>query len=148
MPLVDPTPADVKADFPEFANVDDAVIQRRIDRTASRVDASWGADYAYAKSLLTAHYLAEDGFDGGDAEIAGYRAAGVTRLKSGTLDVTFAGDTASGGSEFDTTSYGRRFYALMARLFGGPLTTGGGCDGYAAQATDLPFAWAWNGVAL
>jgi len=148
MPLAEPTPADVKADFPEFANVDDAVIQRRIDRTASRVDDGWGADYTYAKSLLTAHYLVEDGLGGGDAEIASYRAAGVTRLKSGTLDVTFASEAGAGGSEFDTTAYGRRFYALMARLFGGPLTTGNGCGGYAGAATDLPFAWAYGGVGL
>jgi hypothetical protein len=143
-----PTPDDIKAEFPEFAQVDEGVIQRRIDRTASRVDASWGDEMAWGKSLLTAHYLVEDGFGGGDAEIAAYRAAGVVKLKSGTLDVTFASATEAGAGEFDSTVYGRRFYALMRRLFSGPLTTGGGCYGYAGAATDLPFAWAYGGRCL
>lgn len=142
-----PTPADIKADFPVFAGVDDAVIQRRIDRTASWVDDSWGADEEYAKSLLTAHYLVLDGLGGGDAEITAYREAGVTKLKSGTLDVTFS-EVASGGSEFDETGFGRRFYALLRKVKSGPLTTGGTLGCYSPAATDYPFAWAYNGFAL
>lgn len=149
MAYVNPTPADVKADFPTFANVDDTAIQRRIDRAAMWVDESWlESDYTYAKELLAAHYLTIDGLGGGDAEIAAYREAGVVKLKSGTLDVTFSEIAASGGSEFDETSFGRRFYALLRKNKSGPLTTGGGCDGIAGAATDVPWAWATNGWGL
>lgn len=148
---VDPTPADVKADFPAFASVDDAVVARRILRTASWVDASWlETDYNYAKSLLTAHYLETDGLSSsGDAEIAAYRASGVSRLKSGTLDVTFTtSDAAAGGSEFDATAYGQRFYSLLVKNKSGVLTTGGGDRCHSPAATDYPFAYAYGGFAL
>lgn len=148
---IDPTPADVKADFPAFAGVDDLAIQRRIDRSASWVDASWlESDYNYAKSLLTAHYLLSDGFGAtGDAEIAAYRASGVSRLKSGTLDVTFASaDAASGDNEFDATEYGRRFYALLLKNKSGVLTTGGGEHCIAGASTDYPWAYATNGFGV
>lgn len=151
MPYATPTPADIKADFPAFANADDAVIQRRIDRTASSVDESWSeADYAYARSLLTAHYLVLDGIgQGTDAELAGLGLSGVSRLKSGSLDVSFS-DTTSGVQlgGYDSTSYGRRFLALLRRNRGGPLITGNGCVGIADAATDVPWAWRTAGWGL
>jgi len=148
MPYLAPTPADVRADFPAFAAVDDAVIQRRIDRTAATVDQSWlEADYTFARSLLAAHFLTEDGIGGGtDAEIAALGLSGVSRLKSGSLDVSFASDSgAAGGGAWDSTSYGRRFAAILRRNKGGPLIAvgAGGCIGSAA--TDVPWAWATNG---
>lgn len=145
--MATPTPADVKADFPVFAGVDDAVIQRRIDRTASWVDDSWGTDEEYAKSLLTAHYLVLDGLGGGDAEITAYREAGVTKLKSGALDVTFS-EVSATASEFDETGFGRRFYALLRKVKSGPLTTGGSVGCIAGAATDVPWAWRTNGWGL
>lgn len=151
MPWVDPTPDDVRADFPVFGEIDDFVIQRRIDRTASWIDASWlETDYNYAKSLLTAHYLLADGFGGqGDAEIAAYRASGVSRLKSGTLDVSFvASDAGSGDNEFESTEYGRRFYTLLLKNKSGVLTTGGGCGGVAGASTDMPWAYRTGGWGL
>lgn len=148
---IDPTPADVKADFPAFAGVDDLAIQRRIDRTSMWVDTSWlESDYNYAKSLLTAHYLLSDGFGAtGDADIAAYRASGVSRLKSGTLDVTFASESVdTSGSEFDATEYGRRFYALLLKNKSGVLTTGGSVGCIDGAATDVPWAWRTAGFGL
>ncbi len=129
----------------------DTAIQRRIDRTSVWIDASWlEGDYSYVKSLLTAHYLTVDGFGStGDAEIAAYRANGVSRLKSGTLDVTFtASEAKGGGSEFDATEYGARFLSLLRKNKSGPLTTGGGGHCIAGAATDVPWAWATNGWGL
>lgn len=149
---IDPTPTDVKADFPAFAGVDDLAIQRRIDRTASWVDQSWlVSDYNYAKSLLTAHYLTVDGFgSSSDAEIAAYRSAGVARLKSGTLDVSFTTDEYRGvsASEFDASVYGQRFAALLRKNKSGVLTTGGAVGCYSPAATDYPYAWSNNGFGL
>lgn len=140
MPYTTPTPDDVRADFPAFAEVPDLPIQRRIDRTAAVVDESWREDvYSYARSLLTAHYLAEDGF-GEDAEVSGYAAMGVARIRSASLDVSFADGSASGGGLYDSTSYGRRFAALL-RARSGPLITGNGGFCHAGAATDWPVAW-------
>lgn len=151
MPYTNPTPADIKADFPVFSSVDDAVIQRRIDRTPMFVDESWlESDYNWAKSLLTAHFLTEDGFGTGtDAELSAQGLSNVSRLKSGTLDVTFKSAADSGDSDvpepWGSTSYGRRFWALMRKNKGGPrIAVGGGC-GIAGAATDVPWAWRTNG---
>lgn len=151
MPYLVPTPDDVRADFPAFANVDDAAIQRRIDRTSATVDESWlEADYTYARSLLTAHFLTEDGFGAGtDAELSALGLSGVSRLKSGSLDVSFKeASVADSGGAWDGTSYGRRFAALLRRNKGGPLIAvgGGGCIG--SQATDVPWAWRTAGFGL
>ena len=154
MPYIDPTPTDVKLDFPQFACVDNAVIQRRIDRTPMFVDETWlESDYTYAKELLTAYWLTDEGFGGGtDAEMASLGLSGVSRLKSGALDVTFktGADASSGGipAPWDANSFGRRFYALLRKNRGGVVTAAGGGCGYGAQATDLPFAWAYNGRGL
>lgn len=148
MPYTLPTPADIKLDFPVFAAVDDAVIQRMIDlRIPMWVDESWlESDYTYAGELVVAHYLTLAGLGTGtDAEIAGQGLSGVTRLKSGTLDVTFSDSASTSTGEFDGTRYGQQFAALLRKNRGGPrIAVGGGC-GVASAATDLPWAWRYNG---
>jgi hypothetical protein len=150
---VDPTPADVKMDFAVFADVPDAAVQRRIDRTASWVDQSWMAgDFTWAKELLTAHFLTEDGLGAGTgAEMNALGLSGVSRLKSGTLDVTFSAASDGGGagdSPLLSTSYGRRFYALLRKNRGGVVSVSGGGCGIADQATDTPWAWRTAGWGL
>jgi hypothetical protein len=153
MPYTEPTPADVKADFAVFADVPDAAIQRRIDRTAGWVDTTWlEFDYTWAKELLTAHFLTEDGLGAGTgAEMNALGLSGVTRLKSGTLDVTFA-DAAQSGNPSDSpllsTSYGRRFYVLLRKNRGGVVSVSGGGCGSADQATDYPWAYRAGGWGL
>lgn len=150
MPYIDPTPADIKADFPQFAAVDDAVIQRVIDRNVQWVDESWfETDYTWARELLTAHFLTLSGQGTGqDAETA---VSGVSRFKSGTLDVTFtsAADTAGDApAPWNGTRYGIEFYYLLRKNKGGPRVVGGGCGGIAGQATDVPWAWRTAGFGL
>lgn len=149
----DPTPADIKADFAAFSAVDDAAIQRRIDRTGSYVDDSWMvSDYTYAKELLTAHYLTLDGLGSGtDAELASLGLSGITQLRSASLTVAFSDRAAAAvaaGGEFDETSFGRRFKSLLIKNKSGPLTTGGCDGGIAGAATDLPWAYALGGFGL
>jgi hypothetical protein len=149
---VDPTPADVKADFAIFADVPDAAVQRRIDRTASWVDQSWMAgDFTWAKELLAAHFLTEDGLGAGTgAEMNALGLSGVSRLKSGTLDVTFAATDGGGAGDSPllSTSYGRRFYALLRKNRGGVVSVSGGGCGIADQATDTPWAYRTGGFGL
>lgn len=147
-----PTPADIKLDFPAFADVDDAVIQRRIDRAGAIVTTDWiEGDYNYAYSLLTAHYLVLDGFGAGtESEAAAMGAAGLTRLRSGSLDVSFSETAANASVDggYDATSYGRRFLEYLLRNRGGVRVAVAGCGGIAGQATDAPWAWRTNGFGL
>lgn len=144
----DPAPADIKADFPAFAAVDDAAIQRRIDRTPIWVDDSWlSSDYTWSKELLVAYWLTKDGFGTGtSAELAAQGLSGVSRLKSGTLDVTFASSSDAGDgdtpSPWNENRYGIEFYIMLRKNKSGPLTTGGCGCGIAGAATDMPWAWA------
>lgn len=160
MPYIKPTPADIKADFPQFAALDDAVIQRRIDRNNPStgvymwVDESWlQSDFTWAWENLTAYFLTDDGLGTGtDSELANQGLSGVSRLKSGTLDVTFKSSTDSGTGNvpapWNANKYGIAFYNLLLKK-GKTVSVvhGGGC-GIAAAATDTPWAWRYNGWAL
>ncbi len=149
MAHIEPTPADVKLDFPLFADVADGIIQRRLDRTPMWVDVGWlESDYTYAKELLAAHWLTLEGFGKGtDSELGAAGLSNVSRLKSGTLDVTFKDTSSAGSSEFDGTSYGKQFASLLRKNRGGPRIAGSGC-GYGDQATDYPYAWRTGGFGL
>lgn len=150
MAYIDPTPADIKADFPAFASVDDAAIQRMIDlRIPMWVDESWPESlYTFAGELVVAHYLSRAGY-GGNAQANSAAASGISRIKSADFELTLADSaTSSDLSGFTTTIYGRDFLALLYRAKGGPTVIHGGGCGYAGQATDLPFAWAYRGFAL
>lgn len=146
MAYVAPTPADLKAMLPAFVAVPDATIQIYLDRAARMVDESWlDGDFATARILLAAHYMVSNGITGTD-EMAGYAAAGLSRLKSGTLDVSFK-DDASGGVDYGvwgSTSYGRQFWLLLKQNKGGPrVIVGAGAGCQSGWAKDVPF---WNGV--
>jgi len=153
-PYSDPTPSDIKADFPIFATVDDAAIQRRIARSSMWVDDSWlESDYTWAKELLVAYWLTKDGLGAGtNAELAAQGLSGVSRLKSGTLDVTFKSSSDSGDTDtpspWNENGYGIEFYTMLRKNKSGPLTTGGACGGISGAATDTPFAWQFGGFAL
>lgn len=125
-----PTATFIRTAFPAFAAVPDLLINFWITRAARSVDTSWTeGDYTYAIALLTAHLMTANGLGTG-AEIEGYRSAGITKLKSGTLDVTFADGTASdGGTGYGSTSYGRQFAVLLKQNRGGPrVITNATCD--------------------
>lgn len=133
-----PTPTYIRTAFPGFAGVPDALISFWISRAARSVDTSWTeGDYTYAIALLTCHLMTGNGLGSG-AEIEGYRAAGITKLKSGTLDVTFA-DGSGDASGYGSTVWGRQFLLLLQQNKGGPRVIVGarGCaSGYAKD-------WVW-----
>lgn len=119
MAYVAPTPADLKALYPAFADVADATVQAWMNKAP--VDASWSdTDRASAIIAWAAYQMVSNGIGGGD--IAGYASAGVSRLKSGTLDVSFS-DSASGASGYGSNAYGRLWLELLARNKGGPRVT-------------------------
>jgi len=149
MAYVDPTPAEIKARWPVFAAVPDPVVQAAIDEAKRQVDESWfEGDYTNAVSLYAAHVLTLDGQGtGAGAVIAGQGLQGVSRIKSGVLDVSFAdgagGGGASGSDPLDWSPYGQRFKMLRKQNKGGPRTTGGGAVPLSGYAKDWP--WPYRG---
>lgn len=146
----DPTPYMIKLDFPAFAAVDDAVIQRTIDlRIPMWVDESWPESlYTYAGELVVAHYLSRAGL-GKNSQAANAAASGISRIKSADFELTLADSATSADlSGFSSTTYGRDFLALLYRAKGGPTVVSGGGCGIAGAATDVPFVWKFGGFGL
>ena len=117
MPYTTPTAAELKAYLPAFADVADATVDMYI--AGAQVDTSWfEADYQPAVMLWAAWAMTDVGFGAG-AEVAGYIASGVTKLKSGSLDVSFS-EAASSASGYETNVYGRRFMSIYRKNKAGP----------------------------
>lgn len=115
-----PTAADLKARFPAFAAVDDAIITSALTDAARRVDETWTeGDFAMARMLLACHSLAIDGF-GASREI---QTMGFRRIKVGPLDLERFGSDQQAGA-IGSTSYGQRFQDLARLNFPGGTVTG------------------------
>jgi hypothetical protein len=132
MPYTAPTPAELLLRYPAFAAVAEDVRQYWLTDAHRTVDESWiEADYAPALMALAAHNMALAGNGA-----AGGIPAGVTKFKSGAVDVAFSDAAAAaqvrGG--YGATRYGIEFQALLRRNKGGPRLIGGGhglaCGGY------------------
>jgi hypothetical protein len=109
-----PTPAELKARFPDFSAVADAVVQTALDEAALQVGSDWAseADVRLGRQLLAVHVLTLDG-QGSGAEAAAAAAGGFRRMRSGALELERAAE--SGPGALDSTGYGRRFLELMRR---------------------------------
>ena len=119
MAYVIPTANELQTKYPAFAAVADATIDVYI--ADAQVDETWlEADYAPAIMAWAAWSMTDAGIGTG-GEIAGYIGSGVTKLKSGTLDVSFS-DSASG---YETNIYGRTYLMLLRKNKGGPRTIQG-----------------------
>lgn len=137
MAYVRPTPSEFKVLYPAFVPVADATVHAWLDKAP--VDESWfEGDYDAAIMAWTAHQLVMGGIGGGDIAVAA--AAGLSRLKSGTLDVSFSGGSSGGsGSGYGSTSYGRLWLELLARNKGGPRIAAGGGGCLSGWAKDWPY---------
>ena len=127
-----PSPADVQARYPAFASVPEATIRYWLTDAERIVTNAWAeGDYAPGLMALAAHNMAQAGLGGA----AGSIPAGVTRFKSGAMDVSFneatAARQAAGG--YGATRYGVEFRAMLRRNSGGPRLVG---------TLGLPCAWA------
>lgn len=116
MAYVEPTPASLKARFPVFSAVLDAVVQTAIDEAGRRVDQSWPEeDYTLAKSLYAAHVLTLDGQGTSrEGKMLGFKSVeiGPIKLERSTSDANSIGTLQS-------TSFGVRFAELLRANFGG-----------------------------
>jgi hypothetical protein len=124
-----PTPAILKADFPAFTGVDDAVVQKAIDRAGRQVGTTWTEeDFTYAIELYACALMTVQGLgiiSQGDAAVIG----GLKTMVSGALRLEFkdaAQTTDPTADPVFLTSYGRQFAALRRQNVGGPRVTATG----------------------
>lgn len=129
-----PLPQHLVVRYPAFEDVPTATIQYWLTDAERFVDTSWAeGDYAPALMALAAHNMVSAGL-GTDAAALADMPAGVTRLKSGSLDVSFAeGATADRLSGALTASrYGAEYSLLRRRNKGGPRITATGALPYSS----------------
>ncbi len=117
----------LKAKFPRFDAVDDAVVESWLTDARRRVDASWlEDDRANGEMLLACHYMTLEGLGTGtDAEIAAAGLGDFTSVKSGSFSFTRkdgSGEGAAAGS-IGSTTYGRRWASLAKANRGGARVT-------------------------
>lgn len=117
-----PTPQTLQLRYPAFAGVDDAVIQYWLDDAVRSVDESWAeGDFQPARMALAAHMMAMQGL--GASEGAALRLpAGVTRFRSGAMDVQVSDSVAIAATKggYEATRYGQEYLQILRRNKGGP----------------------------
>jgi len=132
-----PTAADLKTRYPAFAAVADATVNAYISDAPP--DESWiESQYARAVMLWAAWAMTDAGLGTG-GEVAGFAAAGLAKLKSGTLDVTLS-ETAISAKGYDTNVYGRQYADLLRSSKGGPRTV----SAARIQPNETDTVWSWG----
>ncbi len=122
MAFTAPTPAELKIRYSAFASVDDGTVQYWLTDAERLVTTSWiEADYAPAIMAFAAHYLAAGGLEASATGSA--LPTGVTRFRSGALDVSISEAVASKSAAYGyaSTRYGQEFAVFLRRNRGGPL---------------------------
>jgi hypothetical protein len=118
-----PLPGHLIARYPAFADVPASTVQAWLTDAERFVTTAWAeGDYAAGLMSLAAHNLALAGFGTRGAALAELP-AGVSRFKSGTLDVTLTDAAANArmNGGYDSTLYGAEYQLLLRRNRGGPL---------------------------
>lgn len=144
------TPSRFKQIKPQFASVDDAVVQSYIDLGTLWVDESWPERLCEAAQVsIVCHLMTLDGL-GSDTESQGQAsgAAQYQTVKSGELTLTRFQKSAADMSYADwlgQTKCGAFFMQLLRMARGGPRIAMGGCGGaQSGFAKDVPFSPPWG----
>jgi hypothetical protein len=121
MSVTIPTATSIKMRFPEFAEIDDSVIEFAIEEARLEVGDNWlEATASIALAYLVAHYVAasRDRVD----EAAG-SSGDVASESFGRFSITYAKNSASTASSTDKESspYGLRYLEILGANFSGPV---------------------------
>lgn len=139
MAYVKPTPADLKAMFPEFATVSDDIVQIYLDLANRFVDETWlEGDFANAIMFLAAHFLAIMGY-GKSADTYSNLSIFQT-IRSGSLTLTRFDKSQQTDDfmNFNATRYGKMYRMLLKMNKGGPRIVGGCFAPVSGYAKDWP----------
>lgn len=123
------------ARYPAFSAVSPSTVSFWLTDAERYVTEAWSeGDYAAGLMALAAHNMALAGYGTGGtlAQIP----RGVSRFKSGSLDVTLT-DQAANGSGYDSTIYGAEYASLLRRNRAGPFVAPTGI----APAGAYPLPW-------
>lgn len=124
MPYAVPTPNDFRTRFPAFADADDSVITYWITDAQRIVTTDWiETDYQPAILSYAAHEMALAGLETSSSGAS--LPAGVTRFRSGSMDVSVSENVAS-ATGYQATRYGQAFATFLRRNRGGVRVVGGG----------------------
>lgn len=111
MAITLPTAAQLKAVYPEFADIDDTVVDAAIVAAGRSVDEYWLAgDQQPAIIHLAAHYLAASGVQASATEDGGPPVKSET---IGRISITY-GDAAS-SAKLESTNYGNMYLSFFRR---------------------------------
>ena len=133
---------------PVFDSAAPARVQNALDRSARAVDESWPeADYAEGRMLWAAHDLTLEGV--GDSQEALLVTGGMLKSRNaGDSEEVYATPTGGGTSdafgEYGGTLYGRKLYAMLQRLFSGPLAAADAVTCPNHLARDFPALFPWG----
>jgi hypothetical protein len=134
-----PLPPHLRTRYPAFASVDAGTIQYWLTDAERYVTDAWSeGDYAAGLMALAAHNMTLAGYGTEAASLSGVP-AGITRMKSGSLELGFTDSAANArlSGDLKSTRYGIEYLALLRRNRAGPLVapTGVAPDGV------YPFVW-------
>lgn len=119
------TAAELKARFPVFEGVSDAIVSACIEDAERVIGSEWREeDIPAGTILLAAHYLvSEDATGGGSGSISINQ---IKRQKLGDAEVEYhiPQDRSSAQSNLEDTAYGQRFLSLARRNLAGAYLTG------------------------
>lgn len=98
-----------KSMFPDFADVDDTLVQMALDAAAQFVDAAWGDSQVAATMYLAAHFLS---MSSTTSDTSGQL---ISSESIGRISVSYASSAASGGTNgtLGQTSYGVVFSNML-----------------------------------
>lgn len=137
-----PTPAELKAMFPDFVTVDDSTVQLYIDMANRNVDETWlEADYKRAIMSLAAHLMALMGIGKSPEAVAVTGGLAIFQtIKSKDLSLTKFDRPASDNDfwQWSATRYGKLYRALLQLNKGGPRFVRGFAPCVSGYAKDWP----------
>lgn len=116
-----PTPANLKARYPEFVQADDNQVGLVISDAELEVDqTAWGKFYALGVLALAAHMLSIESRRGGTG--AGAMPGPLTSKKAGEIQLGYAAPPVNSMDEavLSSTAYGQR-YLHLRRLIAIPI---------------------------
>lgn len=122
MPYTPPSVSDLKARFPEFTAVSDALVNLILNGEAiPRVGEDWyERDRKTATLYLAAHLLAAEGEPDRSTGGASSSTGPIKRERAGDTEIEYAVTTSSAdvtAGDYASSTYGRRFLELLRLNF-------------------------------
>ena len=120
------TLAEFQAVFSGFGDVTEDQYAYWAARAERVIDSEFGDDQAHGTMLLTAHYLTLQGLGTGVESERASNFGGATRVKSGSLELSWSDGGSSSAVGGTGSRYGDEVKALIWTYKGGPGVAGTG----------------------